>query len=60
MEKKLNGRDSAVRLCFVILGNVIYALAVKFFLIPGGLVTVSRISQVSGRGFSMGKVYRKS
>ena len=39
MEKKLNGRDSAVRLCFVILGNVIYALAVKFFLIPGGLVT---------------------
>ncbi len=39
MEKKLDVKESAARVCLVVLGNVIYALAVKFFLIPGGLVT---------------------
>lgn len=39
MEKKFDVRESAGRICLVVLGNVIYALAVKFFLIPGGLVT---------------------
>lgn len=39
MEKKLDVKESTARVCLVVLGNVIYALAVKFFLIPGGLVT---------------------
>ena len=39
MKKELSLRDNAARVLCVIAGNVIYALAVKFFLIPGGLVT---------------------
>lgn len=39
MKKKLDLKDGLLRVCFVVLGNVIYALAVKFFLISGGLAT---------------------
>lgn len=39
LDKKYNLKETILRIFFVILGNVIYALAVKFFLIPGGLVT---------------------
>ncbi len=39
MERKPDVKESAARVGLVVLGNVIYALAVKFFLIPGGLVT---------------------
>ena len=60
MEKKLNLREQIARIFCVIAGNVIYALAVKFFLIPGGLVTggstgialaVNHLSGISVSGF---------
>lgn len=39
LKRKSDFKENVCRVFFVILGNVIYALAVKFFLIPGGLVT---------------------
>ncbi len=60
MKKELSLRDNAARVLCVIAGNVIYALAVKFFLIPGGLVTggstgialaVNHLSGISISGF---------
>ena len=39
MKKKWNWKDSAKGIGLVVLGNLLYALTVKFFLIPGGLVT---------------------
>lgn len=39
MEKQKKVRENIISVITVILGNFIYALAVKFFLIPGGLVT---------------------
>ena len=60
LKKELSLRDHAARVLCVIAGNVIYALAVKFFLIPGGLVTggstgialaVNHLSGISISGF---------
>lgn len=39
MEKETKFRESLMSIFIVLLGNFIYALTVKFFLIPGGLVT---------------------
>lgn len=39
MKNKSNLHHSILRICLILLGNIIYALAVKFFLIPGNLIT---------------------
>lgn len=39
LKKNFNLKENGLSVFCVILGNIIYALAVKFFLIPGGLVT---------------------
>ncbi|MEY8367414.1 YitT family protein [Anaerovoracaceae bacterium 42-11] len=60
MERKLNLKGQALSFICVIAGNIVYAAAVKFFLIPGGLVTggstgialaVNHLSGISVSGF---------
>ena len=54
MEKKLNLREQIARIFCVIAGNVNYALAVKFFLIPGGLVLVFNVIMLAAGFFVLG------